>query len=196
VIKEVLDEMKVDYKEVEDEAAFYGPKVDGQFTTAVGREETLSTVQLDFAAKGRFGLKYVDSDGKENEEVFVIHRAPVSTHERLIAFLIEHYAGAWPMWMAPVQIRLLSVGEGHVEFANELATELKGSGVRVEVDDGDDTVGNKIRKAAGEKIPWTIVLGDKEVAGEPFKVRVFGQELELELKREELVEQIKEESKM
>jgi len=196
VIKEVLDEMKVDYKEVEDEAAFYGPKVDGQFTTAVGREETLSTVQLDFAAKGRFGLKYVDSDGKENEEVFVIHRAPVSTHERLIAFLIEHYAGAWPMWMAPVQIRLLSVGEGHVEFANELATELKDSGVRVEVDDGDDTVGNKIRKAAGEKIPWTIVLGDKEVAGEPFKVRVFGQELELELKREELVEQIKEESKM
>jgi len=100
------------------------------------------------------------------------------------------------MWMAPVQVQLISVGEGHVEFAQELATELKSAGVRVGVDDGDDTVGNKIRKAATEKVPWTIVLGDKEVGGDPFKVRVFGQELELELKREELVDQIKEESKI
>ncbi|MBU0531425.1 MAG: threonine--tRNA ligase [Candidatus Uhrbacteria bacterium] len=196
MIKEVLEEMGVKYKEEMDEAAFYGPKVDGQFTTVVGREESLSTVQLDFAAKSRFGLNYVDRDGKENGEVFVIHRAPVSTHERLMAFLIEHYAGAWPMWLAPVQVRLLSVGEAHIEFAHKLEAELKAAGVRVEVDDGDDTVGNKIRKAAGEKIPWTIVLGDKEVGGEPFKVRVFGQKLELELKRAELIEQIKEESKI
>lgn len=193
VIREVLKEMKVDFTEVEDEAAFYGPKVDGQFTTVVGREETLSTVQLDFAAKSRFGLKYVDQDGKENEEVFVIHRAPVSTHERLMAFLIEHYAGAWPMWLAPVQVRLISVGEGHVDFARELEAELKNAGVRAEVDAGDDTVGNKIRKAANEKIPWTIVLGDKEVSGEPFKVRVFGSEDELEIKRDDLVERIKQE---
>jgi len=192
VLREVLNEMGVKYIEVKDEAAFYGPKVDGQFKTVIGREESLSTCQLDFAAKSRFALKYVDNTGAENNEVFVIHRAPLSTHERLIAFLIEHYAGAWPMWLAPVQLRLISVGEKHVEFANQLANELKD--VRVEVDSTDETVGNKIRKSANEKIPWTIVLGDKEVGGESFKVRVFGQDDELVITREELADRILSES--
>ncbi len=196
VIRDVLNEMGVQYIEAEDEAAFYGPKVDGQFKTVVGREESLSTVQLDFLARERFGLKYVDERGKENGEVYVIHRAPLSTHERLMAFLIEHYAGAWPIWLAPVQVQLISVGKDHVVFARELANELKRSEIRVEVDDGDDTVGNKIRKAASEKIPWTIVVGDKEVSGEPFKVRVFGSEDELEIKREELADRIKKESQI
>lgn len=195
VLKEVLEEMGVKYVEVPDEAAFYGPKIDGQFRTVIGREETLSTVQLDFAARGRFGLKFVDRTGKENEEVFVIHRAPVSTHERLTAFLIEHYAGAWPMWLAPVQLRLISVGEAHVEFAEKVAHELSGEDLRVEVDKSDETVGNKIRKAASDKIPWSVVVGDKEVSGEDFKVRVFGQADELVIAQSDLAAKLKEAAK-
>ncbi len=190
VIQEVLDEMGVEYVEADDEAAFYGPKVDGQFRTVVGREETLSTVQLDFAAKSRFELKYVDSKGKENNDVFVIHRAPLSTHERLMAFLIEHYAGAWPVWLAPVQVKMISVGADHAEFAQELASEFTGHGIRVEVDDSDETVGNKIRKAAKEKVPFTVVLGDKEKDGADLQVRVFGQEEQLTLPKAEFVDYI------
>lgn len=195
VLRKIADQSGMEYESEEGEAAFYGPKLDFKFKDLLGREWQCPTLQFDFNLPERFDMTFVNEQGEE-ERPYMLHRTIMGSFERFMAVLIEHYGGAWPMWLAPVQVRLVSVGEGHVEFANELAAELKGAGVRVEVDDGDDTVGNKIRKAAGEKIPWTIVLGDKEVGGEPFKVRVFGQELELELKREELVEQIKEESKI
>ncbi len=171
VLREVLVEMKLPFKEVSDEAAFYGPKVDVQFKSAIGREETMSTIQLDFAAKGRFGLSYVDSDGKQNSEVFVIHRAPLSVHERFMAFLIEHYAGAFPLWLAPVQVALLPIGEGHVEYAQSIATELKKSGVRVMVDTDNKSIGAKIRHATLQKIPYMAIMGDKEVTSESVSVR-------------------------
>jgi threonyl-tRNA synthetase len=165
VLREVLTEMKVPFTEADDEAAFYGPKVDVQFKSVIGREETMSTIQLDFIARERFGLKYTDSDGKENNEVFVIHRAPLSTHERFMAFLIEHYAGAFPLWLSPVQVRVLPIGESHFAYATEVMDKLKLAGVRVELDISDETLGKKIRNTKTEKVPYALVIGDKEVEG-------------------------------
>lgn len=161
VIRGILDRVGVKYIEVEDEAAFYGPKVDIQFKSVIGRTETMSTVQLDFAAKKRFGLVYTDNEGKENNEVFVIHRAPLSTHERFVAFLIEHYAGIWPVWMAPLQVAVLPVGETHAQYAKEITTALRTAGIRVALWT-DDGLGKRIRKAKVEKVPYQIVIGDKE----------------------------------
>lgn len=196
VIREVLQEMGVKFVEVEDEAAFYGPKVDVQFKSVVGREETMSTVQLDFLAKERFGLKYTDESGKENNDVFVIHRAPLSTHERFTAFLIEHFGGVWPVWLAPVQVMLAPVGEKHLAGAEEMAQKLLGVGVRVEIDRADETIGNKVRKAAGRKIPYVIVVGDKELAGEDLMIRVRGQEQQIKMSQKDFTEKIIDEIKI
>ncbi len=163
VIREVLIEMGVKFTEVEDEAAFYGPKVDVQFKSVVGREESMSTIQLDFIAKERFGLSYVDATGAKNNEVFVIHRAPLSTHERFIAFLIEHYAGNFPLWMAPVQLAIIPVADIHNEYAQGVFTSLKSSGFRVNIDDSNESMGKKIRAAKKDRVPYFIVIGDKEV---------------------------------
>ncbi len=161
VIRKILDRVGVPYKEVDDEAAFYGPKVDIQFKSILGRTETMSTVQLDFAAKKRFELVYTDNEGKENNEVFVIHRAPLSTHERFAAFLIEHYGGIWPTWLAPLQVAVLPVGEMHEDYAKGVHDALKKAGVRTELWTTDG-LGKRIRKAKVEKVPYQIVIGDKE----------------------------------
>jgi threonyl-tRNA synthetase len=190
VIREVLDEMKVKFIEADDEAAFYGPKVDVQFTSVLGREETMSTVQLDFAAKKRFGLSYTDNSGQQNEEVFVIHRAPLSTHERFTAFLIEHYGGAWPVWLSPVQVLLAPVSVKHVEGAQKLKSELIEKGIRVEMDDADETVGNKVRKSVERKIPYIVVVGDKELSGEPWMIRVRGEKDQIKMSKDEFVEKV------
>ena len=195
IIREVLQEMKVKFVEAEDEAAFYGPKVDVLFKSVVGREETMSTIQLDFVAKARFGLKYTDCEGKENNEVFVIHRAPLSTHERFMAFLIEHFAGVWPVWMSPVQIMFAPVASAHVEGAKKLAGEFKSVGIRVETDDADETVGNKVRKAVGRKIPYIVVVGDKELAGGELMVRVRGEEKPAKFVKEEFLARVQREIK-
>lgn len=171
VIREVLQELGVNFTEAEDEAAFYGPKVDVQFKSVIGREETMSTVQLDFAAKQRFGLEYTDEQGNKNNEVFVIHRAPLSTHERFLAFLIEHYAGKFPLWLAPVQIKLLPIADRHAEYATAVAEQLRQAGYRVEIDAAQETIGKKIRAAQLEKVPYMLILGDKEVEAGTVAVR-------------------------
>lgn len=193
ILRNVLQEMKVPFVEAEDEAAFYGPKVDVQFRSVIGREETMSTIQLDFAAKTRFGLSYTDETGKENKDVFVIHRAPLSTHERFMAFLIEHYAGIWPVWLAPVQVQIVPVSAKHVEGAEKLKKELASVGIRVGIDNADETVGNKVRKAAGQKIPYILVVGDKELAGEDFMIRVRGQEEQLKMSKDAFIDKVMQE---
>ena len=191
VIREVLQEMKVKFIEVEDEAAFYGPKVDVQFKSIVGREETMSTIQLDFVAKTRFGLKYTDETGKENNEVFVIHRAPLSTHERFTAFLIEHYGGVWPTWLAPVQVQLVPVSpEKHGEGANALLQELRAAGIRVGIDDANETLGNRVRKAIAQKIPYIVAVGDKEIGGEEWMIRLRGEKEQIKMSKEKFVERV------
>lgn len=174
VLREVMQEMGVACTEVEDEAAFYGPKIDVQFRSVIGREETMSTIQLDFAAKKRFGLEYTDETGNPNNEIFVIHRSPLSTHERFMAFLIEHFGGAWPLWLAPVQVIIAAVGSSHVPAAEKLAHTMRASNIRVHIDASNETVGNKIRKSAAQKIPYMIVYGDREMGSETLPVRVRG----------------------
>lgn len=187
-IREILDSVGVPYIEVDDEAAFYGPKVDIQFKSVLGRTETMSTVQLDFAAKKRFELSYTDNEGKDNNEVFVIHRAPLSTHERFIAFLIEHYAGIWPVWMAPVQAVVLPVGEGHVEYAQTVYAALKAAGVRATLKTRDG-LGKRIREAKLEKTPYQIVLGAKEQESGTLTVEGRG-DLKLEITLDEFITRI------
>jgi threonyl-tRNA synthetase len=161
LVKQVMDNGKINYVEAEDEAAFYGPKIDVQVWSAIGKEFTLATNQLDFAVPERFGLKFTDKDGKEKTPL-CIHRAPLSTHERLIGFLIEHYAGAFPVWLAPVQALLVPVSEKFNKYADKVAAELKAAGVRVETDHSDFQLGKKIRNAELQKVPYMLVVGEKE----------------------------------
>lgn len=190
ILREVLAENKLDFIEVDDEAAFYGPKIDVQFESVIGREETMSTIQLDFVAKTKFNLSYTDNQGKENNEIFVIHRAPLSTHERFMAFLIEHYAGTWPVWLSPIQVAIISVGKEHHNFCQQLAEEFKKANIRVEVDDANETVGNKIRKASHNKIPYILVIGDKEIKSQELAVRVRGQEKLLTIRKKEFIDRV------
>jgi len=190
LMKEAMDISKVPYIVQNDGAAFYGPKIDFQIKSITGRVFTASTNQIDLFMPKKFDLKYADKDGKEKFAV-CIHRAPLGTHERFIGFLIEHFAGAWPVWLSPVQVKIISVGENHIEFSSKLAEELKAKGIRADADIGGETVGNKIRKAGGEKIPYVVVIGDKEVSGEKFAVRVRGvKELRL-MEKEELIGEVK-----
>jgi len=162
MVRKAMDNGGVPYVEVTDEAAFYGPKIDVQIWSATGREFSLATNQVDFAQPERFGLKFVNSKGEE-EMPLVIHRAPLSTHERMIGFLIEHYAGAFPVWLSPVQAMLIPITDRHIEYCQQVMNRLLEAGIRAEVDDSSERMGNKIRKAQGQKIPYMLVVGDKEV---------------------------------
>ncbi|MFH0840550.1 MAG: threonine--tRNA ligase [bacterium] len=172
-MKNILDKMKLDYVEAEDEAAFYGPKLDVQMKNVNGKEDTLFTVQIDFYMPEKFDLTYVDKAGKE-QRPFIIHRSSIGAIERVMAFLIEQYAGAFPVWLSPVQVKLISVGEGHHKYCQDLAQEFLDQEIRVEVDDSDETVGNKIRKATTEKVPYVLVIGDKEIESKNLNVRDRG----------------------
>jgi threonyl-tRNA synthetase len=169
-LKAILDENKMGYVVGVGEAAIYGPKMDIMTKDSLGREWQISTIQLDFIMPQRFGLSYIDQNGKEKTPV-MIHRAIVGSPERFMGILIEHYAGAFPVWLAPVQVKVLSVGESHAAFCKKLGDELRQAGVRIEIDMADETLGNKIRKAAGEKIPYVLVIGDKEMQSDMLSVR-------------------------
>ena len=170
-LRNILDNLGVPYVEAIDEAAFYGPKVDIQFTTLLGREESMSTIQLDFAAKERFGLTYKDESGAENGEVFVIHRAPLSTHERFVAFLTEHWAGNFPTWLSPVQVQVITISEKHKQHAARVAEALHEAGVRVRVDDSDSTIGKKIRMHRKLRPAYMVIIGDEESANGTVSIR-------------------------
>jgi threonyl-tRNA synthetase len=173
-LRQILDGLGVPYVETVGEAAFYGPKVDIQFTTLLGREESMSTIQLDFAAKERFSLTYKDETGAENGEVFVIHRAPLSTHERFVAFLTEHWAGNFPTWLSPVQVQVITISEKHKQHAARVAEALKEAGVRVRVDDSDSTIGRKIRLHRTLRPAYMVVIGDEESKNGTVAIRERG----------------------
>ena len=175
LLKEAMDDMDLDYVEAEGEAAFYGPKLYGQVLTAIRMEETLSTVQLDFLQPERFDLTYIGEDGKQHRPV-VIHRGVVSTMERFVAYLIEEYKGAFPTWLAPVQVEIIPVSiDAHFDYAAAVRDELVQRGIRVEIDDREEKMGYKIREAQVQKIPYTLVLGDREVEAEEVNVRKYGE---------------------
>ncbi len=176
MLKEAMDEIGIDYVEAEGEAAFYGPKLDVQVKTALGKEETLSTVQLDFLMPERFDLTYVGEDGKQHRPV-VIHRGVVSTMERFVAFLIEEYKGAFPTWLAPVQVQIIPVSnEVHYDYAKQLKDQLKAAGIRVEMDSREEKLGYKIRESQMKKIPYMLVVGDKELESGSVNVRKYGEQ--------------------
>ncbi|TWT08403.1 threonine--tRNA ligase [Planococcus sp. CPCC 101016] len=176
MLKEAMDELEIDYVEVEGEAAFYGPKVDVQVKTALGKEETLSTVQLDFLLPERFDLSYIGEDGKQHRPV-VIHRGVVSTMERFVAFLIEEYKGAFPTWLAPVQVELIPVSlDAHSDYTKELQEKLQNHKIRVDIDERDEKLGYKIREAQMQKVPYMLVIGDKELEDGSVNVRKYGEQ--------------------
>ncbi len=172
-LKSALKNAQLDYKINEGDGAFYGPKIDVKVKDAIGRQWQLATVQLDFQMPQRFELTYTDSDGSKKTPV-VIHRALLGSLERFMGVIIEHYSGIFPVWLAPVQIKIVSVAEAHVAACRKLAEELQAAGLRVEVDDANETVGNKIRKAVNEKVPYMLVIGDKEASAPVLNVRDRG----------------------
>lgn len=171
VLRRVLEDLKLPFTEEQDEAAFYGPKIDIQFKNVYGREESMSTVQLDFAAKERFDLTYMDDSGTKNPNVYVIHRAPLSTHERFMAFLIEHYAGKFPLWLAPEQARIIIIADRQEVYAAEVAEKMKDVGLRVTVDTRAETTNRKIREAQLSHVNYILVIGDKELTNGTVNVR-------------------------
>lgn len=195
MLKEAMDDLGLDYFEAEGEAAFYGPKLDVQVKTALGKEETLSTVQLDFLLPERFDLNYIGQDGKQHRPV-VIHRGVVSTMERFVAFLIEEYKGAFPTWLAPVQVEIIPVSnEVHFDYASKVRDELVAAGFRVEIDDREEKLGYKIREAQVQKIPYMLVLGDKELESGAVNVRKYGEQSSESVSFDEFLGRLKDEVK-
>ena len=161
-LRQILDDLEVPYEEGEGEAAFYGPKVDVQFTTLLGREESMSTIQLDFAAQERFDLTFVDETGVENNNLFVIHRAPLSTHERFVAFLTEHWTGNFPTWLSPIQAQIITISEKQNKYARKVAETLEKAGIRTKTDFSDNTIGKKIRMHRKMRPAYMLIIGEEE----------------------------------
>jgi threonyl-tRNA synthetase len=173
ILAKCMRELNIDFYEAPGEAAFYGPKIDLQFKNLMGREETASTIQVDYVSPVNFDLKYKDSDGQDKVPV-IIHRAPLSTHERMISFLIEYYGGASPTWCAPVQVVLIPVNEECAQYCHDLADDLTASFVRVEVDESDNSFNKKIRQNTVRKIPVMLIVGANEVKDQTVTVRRYG----------------------
>jgi threonyl-tRNA synthetase len=170
ILRDVLAQRKANFFEAENEAAFYGPKIDIQMRNVAGKEDTAFTVQYDFVMPKRFQLTYIDRDGKEKEPI-VIHRSSIGAIERTMAFLIEHYAGAFPVWLAPVQVKIIPVSDRHIDYADKIYSEFNNRGIRVEVDNRSERMNLKIRQAQLEKIPYMAIVGDKEEADNTISVR-------------------------
>ena len=191
ILREVLKEAGVQYVEAKGEAAFYGPKLDIQALNVFGKEDSISTIQVDFNLPERFDLDYIDKNG-EKKRPFVIHRALIGSFERFFAFLIEHHAGNFPLWYAPWQVKLIAVSEKHIDYCKNLAREFKKKNIRVLVDISDETVGNKIRKSVKERIPYILVIGDKEMNSDKLMIRDRGSEDVREISKEDFFREIEE----
>ena len=195
MLKKAMDDMGLDYVEAEGEAAFYGPKLDIQTKTALGADETMSTIQLDFMLPERFNLTYVGQDGEEHRPV-MIHRGIVGTMERFIAYLIEIYKGAFPTWLAPVQVEVIPVNlDAHSDYAKKVRDELNKRGFRAEADLRNEKLGYKIRESQTQKVPYTLVLGDKELKDNGVNVRRYGTEEEVAKSFDEFIREIEQDVK-
>ena len=187
------------YVEEEGEAAFYGPKIDFIIKSALGTEYTISTCQLDFMAPSRFELDYRGESG-EQEPVLVIHRAPLGTHERFIAFLLEHYGGNFPTWLSPCHVKIIPISDRHLDYAKEVHTALfqatvhcASGGIRVELDQSSERMQKKIRNAQVEKVPYMLVIGDKEVESNTVNVRHRSGEILESMSCQDLIDRLKNE---
>ncbi len=185
-----MDDLGLDYVEAEGEAAFYGPKLDIQTKTALGNDETMSTIQLDFMLPERFDLSYVGQDGEEHRPV-MIHRGIVGTMERFIAYLTEIYKGAFPTWLAPEQVEIIPVNlDAHGEYAKKVRDELLKHGFRAEVDFRNEKMGYKIRESQTQKVPYTLVLGDDEMNSNAVNVRPYGTEKQESMSLDQFINEL------
>jgi threonyl-tRNA synthetase len=173
MVRQVLINSKIPFVEVQDEAAFYGPKIDVQIWSVIGREFTLATNQVDFSQGRSFKLEYTTPDN-QTETPLIIHRAPLGTHERFIGFLLEHYAGKLPVWLAPVQVKVLPISDKFLDYAKSVAGKLKKSDIRAEVDDRNEKIGKKIRDTELMRVPYMLVVGEKEMNENKVAVRRQG----------------------
>ena len=171
MVRGAMDKGGINYEEVADEAAFYGPKIDVEIWSAIGRQFTVATNQVDFAVPGRFGLVYTNAEGAE-ETPICIHRAPLGTHERFIGFLIEHYAGNFPVWLAPVQAVVLPIAERHADYGAQVQQQLLAAGIRAELDAASETLNKRIRQAQKQKVPYMLIAGDREVEESQVSIRL------------------------
>ncbi len=170
VMKNILDNIGIDYEIGIDEAAFYGPKLDIQYKNVFGKEDTIVTIQIDMLLAEKFGMEYTDTDGQKKTP-YIIHRTSLGCYERTLAYLIEKYAGSFPTWLAPVQVKLLPIGNEHLEYTNKIAKRMEDLGMRVEVDDRYEKIGYKIRQAQLSKTPYMLIIGDKEMEENAVAVR-------------------------
>jgi threonyl-tRNA synthetase len=170
MVRQAMLRHEVPFVEAADEAAFYGPKIDVQIWSVIGREFSLATNQVDFAQPASFNLTYTDQDGREKMPL-CIHRAPLGSHERFIGFLIEHYGGNFPVWLAPEQVRVIPITGDHHDYTRQIAEQLRAAGIRVMADLGDGRMNSKIRQAQLMRVPYMLILGDQEVANETLSVR-------------------------
>lgn len=190
MLKGAMDSLGLDYYEAEGEAAFYGPKLDIQTKTALGNEETMSTIQLDFMLPEKFDLHYVGEDGQQHRPV-MIHRGVVGTMERFVAYLTEIYKGAFPTWLAPFQVNLIPVSDDkHGAYADQLAKEMQAAGLRAEVDHRSEKMGYKIRESQTQKVPYTLVVGDDEVKNDSVSVRKYGQDNQENMSKQDFLDLI------
>ena len=190
VVRKAMEKSGVPFTEVKGEAAFYGPKIDVQFRTVTGREETASTNQLDFGVPPRLGLTYTGADNEEHHP-YVIHRAPLGTHERFIAFLIEHYGGAFPTWLAPIQVRALTVADRFNDYAQSILDELRMEHmVRAELDTSGDRIGKKIRNVSTDKVPNALIIGENEVDEGTVTLRRYGERAQETMPRAEFIDRL------
>lgn len=194
MMKEILDGLKLDYVEADDEAAFYGPKLDVQAKNVYGKEDTLITIQIDFAAGESFEMQYIDADGVK-QTPYVIHRSSIGCYERTLALLIEKYAGAFPLWMCPTQVKILPITDRTLNYANSVAEKLSYEGIRCEVDRRNEKIGYKIREAKMEKVPYVLVVGDKEADDGTVNVNKRGVEEKQTLSLNDFISQIVEEDR-
>ena len=191
-LRDTLKALNLDFYEAEGEAAFYGPKLDVQIKSALGHDVTISTCQLDFLLPERFKLTYIGEDGKEHRPV-VIHRAILGSSDRFMAFLIEETKGALPLWLAPTQAKILPISDAQLEYARKIEAEYRKAGIRIEVDDRNEKIGYKIREAQLQKIPYMLVVGDKEIEANAVAVRSRKEGDLGQVNKEEFLERMQEE---
>jgi threonyl-tRNA synthetase len=194
MVREVMIEANVPFVEVKGEGAFYGPKIDVQIWSAIGREFTLATNQVDFAQPMRFNLSYNSAENKP-EVPLIIHRAPLGTHERFIGFLLEHYAGKFPLWLAPLQVKILPISDKFMDYAESVKKQLRAKGIRVEIDDRSEKIGRKIRDTEIAKVPYMFIIGEKEMNENAVSLRIQGKGDQGSVNVQELIDQMVEDIK-
>jgi threonyl-tRNA synthetase len=192
MLREIVAEKKADSFEGVGEAAFYGPKLDFMAADSIGREWQVATIQLDMVQPERFDLTCTNEKG-EKERIVMIHAAIMGSIDRFLSIAIEHFAGTFPTWLSPVQIQLILVSQKFAEGGKKILSELEEQNLRVELDESDETVGNKVRKAAAQKAPYIVVVGEKELAGGEWMIRVRGQEEQLRMTKENFIQKIQQE---